>query len=67
MPILLERPGRHPGQLVGRSPYLQAVHVEARNHAAIGDLVEVRIDAARPHSLAGTIVRAGHLPEEIAA
>ena len=29
LPVLLERPGRHPGQLVGRTPYLQAVHVEA--------------------------------------
>ena len=27
LPILLERPGRNPGQLVGRSPYMQAVHV----------------------------------------
>ena len=28
LPVLLERAGRHPGQLVGRSPYLQAVHVD---------------------------------------
>ena len=27
--VLFERPGRHPGQLVGRSPYLQPVHIEA--------------------------------------
>ena len=27
--VLFEAPGRHPGQLVGRSPYGQAVHVEA--------------------------------------
>src|SRR5262249_32075345 len=26
LPVLFERPGRHPGQLVGRSPYLQSVH-----------------------------------------
>ena len=29
LPVLFEKPGRHPGQLVGRSPYLQAVHAEA--------------------------------------
>ena len=27
--VLLERQGRYEGQLVGRSPYMQAVHVEA--------------------------------------
>ncbi len=25
--VLFEKPGRHPGQIVGRSPYLQPVHV----------------------------------------
>ena len=29
MPVLFERAGRHPGQLVGRSPYLQAVHADS--------------------------------------
>ncbi len=28
LPVLFEKPGRRPGQLVGRSPYLQAVHAE---------------------------------------
>ena len=51
MPILLERKGRHPGQLVGRSPYLQAVHVEAPG-AEIGDLIDVDITDQHPHSLA---------------
>jgi len=51
MPILLERPGRHTGQLVGRSPYLQAVHVEA-DGAEIGDLIDVNISDQYPHSLA---------------
>ena len=30
LPVLLERPGRHRGQLVGRTPYLQPVHVAGR-------------------------------------
>ncbi len=29
MPVLLTGPGRHPGQMIGRSPYLQAVHMDA--------------------------------------
>ena len=55
LPVLFEKPGRHPGQLVGRSPYLQAVHAELSAHA-IGEIVAVRIDAAQPNSLAGTVV-----------
>ena len=54
LPVLFERPGRHPGQLVGRTPYLQAVHVEAPG-AAIGTTREVEIAAAFPHSLAGRL------------
>jgi tRNA-2-methylthio-N6-dimethylallyladenosine synthase len=51
LPVLLERPGRHPGQLVGRTPYLQAVHVAAPG-AGPGDLIEVLITARHAHSLA---------------
>ena len=50
--VLLERPGRHPGQLVGKSPYLQAVHVQTES-AAIGDLIDVDIIARHAHSLGG--------------
>jgi tRNA-2-methylthio-N6-dimethylallyladenosine synthase len=49
--VLLERPGRKPGQLVGKSPWLQSVHLET--DAAIGDLVEVELVSAGPNSLAG--------------
>ena len=52
LPVLLERPGRHPGQLVGRTPYLQAVHVTGAD-LAIGDLVPARILRRNTHSLAG--------------
>jgi tRNA-2-methylthio-N6-dimethylallyladenosine synthase len=55
--LLLERPGRKPGQLVGKSPWLQSVHLET--DAAIGDLVEVDLLSAGPNSLAGAaLVRA---------
>jgi tRNA-2-methylthio-N6-dimethylallyladenosine synthase len=55
LPVLFERPGRHPGQLVGRSPYLQSVHAEAEA-ARIGDIVPVVVVSAEPNSLAGAIV-----------
>jgi tRNA-2-methylthio-N6-dimethylallyladenosine synthase len=55
LPVLFEKPGRHPGQLVGRSPYLQSVHVEA-GAGRIGDILPVLIERAEANSLAGTIV-----------
>jgi tRNA-2-methylthio-N6-dimethylallyladenosine synthase len=51
LPVLLERPGRYPGQLVGRTPHLQAVHVAAPD-AGPGDLIGVLITASHAHSLA---------------
>jgi tRNA-2-methylthio-N6-dimethylallyladenosine synthase len=50
--ILLEREGRHAGQLVGKTPWLQSVHVEAAG-AAIGDMLQVELLSAGPNSLAG--------------
>jgi tRNA-2-methylthio-N6-dimethylallyladenosine synthase len=50
--ILLERKGRHAGQLIGKSPWLQSVHVVAEG-AAIGDMIDVDIISAGPNSLAG--------------
>jgi tRNA-2-methylthio-N6-dimethylallyladenosine synthase len=50
MDVLLDRPGRKVGQLGGRSPYLQPVHVEAPD-AAIGDVVSVRVVEVGPNSL----------------
>ena len=49
--VLLERRGKHPGQLIGKSPWLQSIHLETE--AAIGDLVEVEILSAGPNSLGG--------------
>jgi tRNA-2-methylthio-N6-dimethylallyladenosine synthase len=48
--LLLEKPGRMPGQLIGRSPWLQSVNVDAMS-SQIGDIIQVRITAAGPNSL----------------
>lgn len=60
LPVLLERVGKRPGQLVGRSPYMQAVHVEfadggqaSCNDSKIGQIMELEIVAAGPNSLEG--------------
>ncbi len=54
LPVLFEKPGRHPGQLVGRSPYLQSVHADAPA-SRIGDIVPLTILGAQPNSLAGAL------------
>jgi tRNA-2-methylthio-N6-dimethylallyladenosine synthase len=54
MPVLFEKPGRHPGQLVGRSPYLQPVHVNL-GAERIGEILPVRITDAPANSLLGVV------------
>jgi tRNA-2-methylthio-N6-dimethylallyladenosine synthase len=49
--------GRHPGQLAGKSPYLQPVQIETDHHA-IGEVVPVRILRAGSNSLFGEAFRA---------
>jgi tRNA-2-methylthio-N6-dimethylallyladenosine synthase len=49
--VLYEKPGRMPGQMVGKSEHLMAVHV-AHDGAQVGDLVRVKITAASSNSIA---------------
>jgi len=49
--VLIERKGRHVGQMIGRSPWLQSVHLET--DAAPGKLVDVTLISAGPNSMAG--------------
>ncbi|MEM6421484.1 MAG: tRNA (N6-isopentenyl adenosine(37)-C2)-methylthiotransferase MiaB, partial [Pseudomonadota bacterium] len=54
MDVLLEKPGRHPGQMVGRSPWLQPVHLDAEPTRR-GEIVTVEITGARTNSLAARL------------
>jgi len=54
-PILLERLGRNEGQLVGRSPYMQPVHVDAPVDL-IGQICDLKIISARPNSLGAELI-----------
>ncbi|WP_420349644.1 tRNA (N6-isopentenyl adenosine(37)-C2)-methylthiotransferase MiaB [Pelagibius sp.] len=61
LPVLLERPGRKAGQLVGRSPYMQAVHVPVSPvglQRLTGALLDVVIDGATANSLSGRLAMA---------
>lgn len=48
--VLIERPGRHPGQMAGRSPYLVPVQIDGST-AAVGDVVPVDVVGAGTNSL----------------
>ncbi len=54
LPVLLEKPGRHADQLVGRSPYLQPVHLDipdSRHASLIGTVIDCTITGLTGHSL----------------
>ncbi len=54
MPVLFDRPGGREGQLVGRSPFMQAVHAEL-SAGYLGEIVNVMIDRAKPNSLSAVV------------
>jgi tRNA-2-methylthio-N6-dimethylallyladenosine synthase len=63
--VLIEKPGKLPGQLVGRSPYLQPVHVMAPPEL-IGEVHQVTITDLGTYSLHGTLTRATARAPELA-
>ena len=49
--VLVERQGKRPGQMLGKSPWLQSTIIES--DAKIGDLITVEVIDAGPNSLTG--------------
>jgi len=64
LPVLFDKPGRHPGQTVGRSPYLQPVHVTSPL-ARIGAVMDVVITETSGNGLFGTMAMTNASPERI--
>jgi tRNA-2-methylthio-N6-dimethylallyladenosine synthase len=54
LPVLLDREGKHTGQLLGKSPYMQSVHVDAAEDLA-GRITEVTITGAYQNSVSGQV------------
>lgn len=52
-PVLVERKGKKPGQLLGKSPWLQSVWFNS--DVSIGEIVEVKLAEAGPNSMAGLV------------
>ena len=63
VPVLFAETGRKPGQIIGKTPWLQSVYA-AGNPRLIGRIVDVRLIEGHPNSLAGEIVTG---PYEVAA
>ena len=63
VPVLFAEPGRKPGQLVGKTPWLQSVYADG-NARLIGRVVEARLVEGHANSLAGEIVTGAY---EVAA
>jgi len=55
VPVLFAEPGRRPGQLIGKTPWLQSVYA-AGNPRLIGHIVETRLVEGHANSLAGEIL-----------
>jgi tRNA-2-methylthio-N6-dimethylallyladenosine synthase len=53
-PVLVERAGQRPGQLLGRGPYMQSVHFEAPERL-FGTITDVQITEGLGNSLAGRV------------
>ena len=52
MPVLLEQKGRHKGQLIGRTPYMQNLHVETKSDN-MNKIINVVVSEATTNSLSG--------------
>jgi tRNA-2-methylthio-N6-dimethylallyladenosine synthase len=52
--VIFDKPGRHAGQLIGRTPYMQSVHAEA-DASRMGVMTEVEITGLKPNSLSGRV------------
>jgi tRNA-2-methylthio-N6-dimethylallyladenosine synthase len=56
LPVLFEKKGRHGAQAIGRSPYLQSVHVEDADQL-LGRIVPVEIISGQQNSLTGRLIQ----------
>jgi tRNA-2-methylthio-N6-dimethylallyladenosine synthase len=59
--VLFERAARNPGQIVGRTAYLQPAHVMA-SPDLIGQVLPVRIESLERYSLLGELARPAARP-----
>lgn len=57
MPVLFDRDGKLDNQLIGKTPYMQSVHLINPSKEVFGTIVDVEITSARASSLTGTVLQ----------
>ena len=62
MPVLFDRRGEKPGQLLGKTPYMQSVYVDAPERL-FGQIIDVEINRAFQNGITGTIVTTESTPQ----
>jgi tRNA-2-methylthio-N6-dimethylallyladenosine synthase len=65
LPILFEKPGRKPGELSGRTPYLQPIEAKAPPHMK-GEIADVQVTRAGTYNLFGEITKTVHNEKRVA-
>ena len=61
LPVLFERRGRHPGQVAGRTPFMQWLHADG-DDASIGTIAEATVVEASPNGLGGALADSAGVP-----
>ncbi|WP_316353866.1 tRNA (N6-isopentenyl adenosine(37)-C2)-methylthiotransferase MiaB [Candidatus Trichorickettsia mobilis] len=56
MPVLFDRDGKFAGQIIGKTPYMQSVHITNQDENLYGKIVDIQITRALPSSLAGEYI-----------
>ena len=65
VPVLFDRRGRKPGQIAGRTPAMQAIHLRCEDaDSMLGDIRDVLVTEAHANSLAGALISHPPLPSE---
>ena len=61
LPVLFEKHGRHPGQVAGRTPFMQWLHLDG-DDALIGTVAEATVIEASPNGLSGALAGSAGAP-----
>lgn len=56
LPVLFDREGKMEGQIIGKTPYMQSVHLQNPSESLLGKIIDIEIIEARPSSLVGRLI-----------
>ncbi|MFK8040017.1 MAG: tRNA (N6-isopentenyl adenosine(37)-C2)-methylthiotransferase MiaB [Rickettsiaceae bacterium] len=56
LPVMFDRKGKFPGQIIGKTPYMQSVHITDHYGHLLGKIADIKITQAFPTSLSGLTI-----------